>query len=213
MFERQNIIVLDLEVEHDPRTIEGGWRNKAGIGLSIGAFYAYDDDIVHWFDQHDLVDTITGLVNMQPLMVSFNGIGFDFALMRAVVRHTLHGGIAPNDIEDILQRFKELAARSYDILAEVWAADSAGKYERGLNSLDALLQANGLGHKTGSGEEAPHWWQQGAIARVVNYCRDDVLSTKRFFEYIAQHQGHIERSNGPLAIRYVTESSLICAPP
>lgn len=189
-----NIIVLDLEVLNSPK--EHGWNNKKALGLSIGCYYDYDFDCVVWFDRPSLRHTVTQLVERQPLMVSFNGISFDFALMRALLRHE-------EGLHTLCDQFKELASHSYDILAEIWRSDSQGKFERGLNSLDAILAANDLGAKSGSGDKAPLWWHDGLYAQVMNYCQDDVLLTKKLFEYIAENTGILHRRNGPLGIRWV----------
>lgn len=207
MFQHQNVIILDLEIQNDPTTVPNGWANKAGLGLAVGAWYSYRDDRVRWFDMANVLETIEHFVSDQPLMVSFNGISFDFALMRAVLHDPANAGM-----EAVLADFKALAAHSYDILAEVWRTDPKRKFERGLNSLDAILLANDLGQKSGSGEQAARWWQAGEYDRVKEYCADDVKLTKALFELICAQQGHIQRRNGPLAIRYVDDSLMISDP-
>ena len=156
--------------------------------------------------------TMAHLVERQPLMVSFNGIGFDFSLMRGLLRQEVddpasHPTMLGPDFVDWQERtialcdqFKLLAAQSYDILAEIWRVDSENKYVKGLNSLDAICQANGLGKKTGDGAQAPRDWAAGKIAKVLNDCSNDVLLTKRLFELVLTNDGTIQRSNGPITI-------------
>jgi hypothetical protein len=150
---RRNIIVLDLETLHSADSLPTGWNDKKALDLSIGAYWDYQDGRIHWFDRASLEATMRYLVERQPLMVSFNGIGFDFSLMRALLRQEAETfeGEAYQDMNWLCERFKTLAATSYDILAEIWAVDSEGKFVRGLNSLDAILAANNLGKKTGDG--------------------------------------------------------------
>jgi len=91
--------------------------------------------------------------------------------------------------------FKALCATSYDILAEIWAASPDTKSIKGLNSLDAIAQANGYGGKTGHGAQAPYDWAAGRWADVLNYCSNDVYLTQQLFEQIADGFP-IQRSNG-----------------
>lgn len=198
-FAGRNIAVLDIETRRSAKEVEGEWTNKAGLGISIGGYYDYQSEMIWWFDERTVIDAIELLLIHRPLLVSFNGIAFDFALMRAVVRHT--GEPLDDDTEKMLQAFKTwVKAESYDILAEVWRADAEGKYARGLNSLDALARANGLPPKTGNGEEAPIWWREGQHARVLNYCSHDIWLTRQLFELLAETGGVVQRSTGPLQL-------------
>ena len=208
MWEGQNMICLDLEVEHRPDDLATGWKDLAALGLSIGGLYDYQDQRVHWFDQQTLLATVEALVARQPLMISFNGIGFDFALMRALLRQRIRRGL---DYQQVCDQFAALAAQSYDILAEIWAAAPENRYQRG-NSLDALCQHNGLGAKTGHGAQAPRLWHEGRIAEVVNYCAMDIALTRRLAAHIAKNHGHLERRAGPVQMRYLTETGGIAAP-
>ena len=209
----QNIIVLDLETLQSANEVQGGWANKSGLGLSIGGYWDYAAEQFFWFGEETLLDVVRYLTAKRPLLVSFNGIRFDFALMRAVVRHTLiprdHPGMQA-DIEEILQSFKRLASSSYDILAEIWRTDAQGKFEGGLNSLDAHCAANGLGRKTGNGAQAPRDWQAGKKAKIIAYCATDIALTVELFELIRAQEGQIMRSNGPLQLqRWVNKAGEI----
>lgn len=184
-----------------------GWGNKATLGLSIGCYYDYSDSRMHWFDAHTLEETLTHFVQTQPLLVSFNGIAFDFPLMCDILRLGAdamnspgHGGDAQSyaaRLCALCDTFKDLYAASYDILAEIWRADPARKFTRWLNSLYAIAQANGLGGKLSHGAEAPRRWARGEHAHVLNYCQDDVLKTKALFEQIVE-TGVIKRGDGLL---------------
>ena len=198
MWDGQNIICLDVEVATSPDDLATGWNDLAALGLSIGGYYHYRDQRVHWFDRQTLRATITELVAQQPLMISFNGIAFDFALMRAVL-YALDG--RTTTVLEIGAAFEALAAQSYDLLAEIWAV-TGRVFARG-NSLDALSQHNGLGAKTGHGAQAPRLWQEGRIAEVVNYCQQHILLTCRLAELIATRHGYLSRPAGDLELRYL----------
>ena len=189
-----------------------GWDNKPALGLSVGCYWDYRDSRTHWFDVPTLEETIRHVVATQPLLVSFNGIAFDFPLMRGLLRQQADAlgkkesgfGLleAAHDVLQILcDAFKTLCASSYDILAEIWRIDPDRKFEPGLNSLGAISQANGYGAKLSHGSQAPRDWREGRYATVLNYCQDDVLKTKVLFEQIIV-TGEILRGDGqPIRLR------------
>lgn len=176
-----------------------GWDNKLLLGLSVGCYYDYLGGMYHWFDRATLEATVTSFVTRKPLLVSFNGIVFDFALMRALLRFDVPAEDAAR-MQALCDQFKAQCAESYDILAEIWRVSDAPRFSTGVHSLDAISVANGLGHKLSSGEQAPRLWQQGRYAEVLNYCQDDVKKTRLLFEQIF-NTGTIKRGDGvPLHI-------------
>lgn len=193
MFEGLPICIVDIEVAHSPADVPTGWNDKAALGLSIGAYYDYRDGLVHWFDRSVLAETVRSWVLDEVLLVSFNGIHFDFGVLAAVLFDAGDGALADD--------LTTLAANSYDILAEVWHI-TGRDYAKG-NSLDALCQVNNLGRKTGHGAHALRLWQEGRIAEVLNYCQNDVMLTKKLFELVAAQRGVLKRSAGPVRIRYI----------
>jgi hypothetical protein len=175
-----------------------GWDDKAALGLSIGCYWDYADSRIHWFDTPGLIEVIRLFVERMPLLVSFNGIGFDFPLLRELLLHASQTGFELSEAAVMAISFEALYTApefSYDILAEIWKVDPARKFEPGLNSLDAIAQANGLGAKLSHGAQAPRDWALGRYASVLNYCQDDVYKTKALFELIVS-QGFILRGDG-----------------
>ena len=187
-----------------------GWGKKADLGLSIGCYWDSRDQRCHFFDTHTLEETVRHLVETQPLLVSFNGIAFDFPLMRALLRqkadtlfHANYGATTGEHytLRSLCDAFKTLGASSYDLLAEIWKVDPARKFEHGLNSLDAISQANGLGAKLSHGAQAPRDWQAGRYAQVISHCQDDVYLTKALFEMICQGHPILRGDGQPIVLR------------
>lgn len=182
-----------------------GWENTTALGLSIGCFYSYVDNQCYWFDRHTLETTVRSFIKTQPLLVSFNGRALDFPLMEGLLRQQADLWFATEPeceegarlIRDC-NRFAALCSTSYDILQAIWQADPARKFERGLNSLGAISEANGLGKKEMDGATAPRLWAQGRYAEVLNYCQGDVLKTKALFENICQTGGRLLRGDKSL---------------
>lgn len=165
-----------------------GWEDHAALGLAIGCAYHYREDRLHWFDRATLADTVRALVVTAPLLVSFNGLGFDFPLMATLLREA-------DGLATLADAFTACWAHSYDLLAEIWKVDPERKYERGLNSLDTLSQANGYGAKALDGATAPRLWAHGRYAEVLNYVMADVAKTRALFEQVLA-TGSLVRGDG-----------------
>lgn len=170
---------------HDDTYAPIGWDDHVALGLSIASYWDYADGLVHWFDMHTLEATMRLFVERQPLVVGFNSKQFDLSLMGTVYRHQERMDSQYElQVLSLCEAWADLATRSYDLLDEIWRIDPDRKYERGLNSLDALCQANDLPRKEMDGATAPVLWRQGHIAEVVTYNVGDVLRTKALFELV-----------------------------
>lgn len=175
-----------------------GWNDPWRLGLSIGCYFSYASGRTHFFDQPTLLETMKQFLLHNCWLVTFNGHQFDLPLMLACVDEPLTPDGEP--ATTLPAAWTGLAQRSYDLLAAIWAADPPRKFERGLNSLDAIAQANGLGAKLSHGAQAPRDWAAGRYADVLNYCADDVYKTKMLFEQIVEY-GEILRGDGePIAL-------------
>ena len=203
-----NILVLDLETiysaddcfvchgsqdDHAP-TAPGnqsphawtpiGWDRKADLGISIGCYWDYDDMALHWFDHTTVEATVSMCVRRRPLLVSFNGITFDFPLMRALLH--ARSSIA---LEQLCASFKAQCSESYDVLQVIWNTYPAWRRGKGVCSLDALCAANALPRKTMQGSTAPRRWREGRYADVIAYNVADVLATRALFERMVTADG------------------------
>lgn len=187
-----------------------GWDDKARLGLSIGGFYSYRTDRIHWFDNNNLLATVAMLAEQQPLMVSFNGIKFDFPLIIKMLQQKIDELAMADDSRRhqagrTQRAFEVLFSNSYDILAEIWRADPEGKFKHGLNSLGAICEANGLGLKLGHDAQAPRDWKGGKKAEVINCCQDSICKTRYLFERIRADRGYLRRGDGSnINIRWIS---------
>lgn len=205
LFDGHTVICLDCEVLHSPDDLPSGWKDKAALGLSIGAYWDGLDGRVHWFDEENLWETIQHICDRHPMIISFNGKSFDSALMWECLGRRLSTRTTGEEVFRALAlQWQKLWVNSYDILAEVWRV-TGRDYAKG-NSLDALCAANGLQRKTGHGAHAPKLWQRGRIAEVLNYCRNDVEITLALAEMLTKRIGRLERQAGAIDIRYLAPS-------
>ena len=179
-------IVLDLETQKLSDEVEGGWNNIKDFGVAVAVLWheghyqegffsvhadwnedslkpaidALSDKGVYIWD----IDLLISYLESAPAIVSFNGINFDYEVLRPY-------GLQP----------ELLYHKSFDIL------DQLKKKLGHRVSLESVAQATlGVG-KTGSGVEAVRFWKEGKIDAVIDYCKQDVDITKRIYEFIQKH--------------------------
>ena len=151
------MVVFDLETQLGAAEV-GGWNKTSLMRVSCGvAWDSREDRFITYFE--DQVDELIGLLRKADLVVGFNVIGFDYRVLRGYSRYD----------------FRKL--KTLDILREVHAH---------LNyrvSLDSLAAATFNAGKTGDGLQALHWWKQGRLDLIEEYCRQDVRLTRDLFRH------------------------------
>jgi hypothetical protein len=163
-----SILVFDAEIENaipekDQAPIPGikyckGWHDHAGMGISVMGAYSTKSGRNHVYINYNK-DSVIEAVETHDLIVGFNSVRFDAALVKATWGYDI-----PN-------------WKHYDI----YLAILKGKFDHQKRvkgySLDPMAQANlGIG-KTGNGAEAPIDWQQGRLGNVIDYCLNDINIT------------------------------------
>lgn len=145
-----------------------GWRDYAGMGISVIGVCDYETDQYQLFCKDNFPE-FQALVDKTDVVVGFNNIAFDDQLCRA------NGISIP-------------ANKSYDLLQEIRVGARHMKASKNLKhgslSLDACCQANFDYGKSGNGAEAPIWWQRGEIGKVIDYCLRDVWLTAMLLERV-----------------------------
>lgn len=160
-----------------------GWKDHQGMGIACICCYDYKADRYRVFCRDNLAE-FAALVDAQECVVGFNNQRFDDLVLAA-------------------QGYEILAAKSYDLLQEIWRGLNLGSDFRpathGGYSLEAMCRANFLTTKTGNGADAPLQWQRGKVGTVIDYCLNDVRLTRRLLDrvircgYLAnpQQQGRV----------------------
>lgn len=184
-------LLYDAETKRVPYTggtkIDGieyadGWRDFANLGISVVCAFTYPDEKYHVFLERDLHE-FQSLVSEYEEIVSFNGVKFDDELCRQGY------GINIITTYDILREAYIAAGFDPDNLPRKETPISAMLAGRKPESpakgfgLDAIAKKNFKYGKSGRGDLAPIWFQQGNVSRVINYCLDDVkLEVNIFFQ-------------------------------
>jgi len=200
------MIIVDVEIE---KAIQGrgeerlpeieycqGWRDFAGMGISVVCTYDILTHLTRVFLKEDLGE-LSGYLDGK-WTAGFNTKRFDLPLLAE------HG----IDVDP---------GQHYDILEEIWIAlglnpDKFYYKTHGGWGLDAVCQATLGIAKTGHGALAPVWWQQGKRGKVIDYCCNDVWMEGALLTHVlsgntvrngqgdgADHELKLSR---PLALQY-----------
>ena len=140
----RNIVIYDLETKVPVDQCSKGWSSMDEMGISVGALFDYRTLRYRIFLQDNMQELIDRLNEANTLIVAFNHIWFDNRLLRAS--------------KYALKDDKEL--NNYDMLVVSRKGANAPFNAPGFK-LDDHLEALNLPLKTGSGVNAPIWWQEG----------------------------------------------------
>jgi DEAD/DEAH box helicase domain-containing protein len=156
-----NFVYFDIETERLAEEV-GGWNNIEQLGLSVGVTLHSRDDSFHVYRADQTTEFLADL-RAADCVVGFNSRGFDFRVLQPYVDFNL----------------KEL--NNIDLMLDIKAA--AG-LRVGLNNTCSATLGEG---KSGDGAESVQWWRDGRHDEVIEYCKQDVLLTRRLHEYGARH--------------------------
>lgn len=151
-----------------------GWRDYAGMGISCLCAYDFEERRYRVFDDSNIMEFFYDYSDY--LKVSFNGVAFD----NPVIAATWAGLSEQASLES-------LNKNSYDILASMWEGDGLSRTFGGGHGgykLDDTAFQNLNTRKSGNGADAPIWYQQGQLGKVIDYCLEDVRITARLFTLI-----------------------------
>jgi DEAD/DEAH box helicase domain-containing protein len=147
--------VFDVETKRSAAEV-GGWHKAEKMGVSVVVLYDSRQDAYRTFFENELDDFIKALKEFD-LVVGFNNKRFDNQVLSAYTDVDLY------------------SLPTLDILEEV--RNRLG-YRLSLNH----LAEHTLGvKKSGDGLQALHWYKQGKIDKIVEYCRDDVKITRDLY--------------------------------
>lgn len=171
------MIVVDVEIVkgilgRDERPLEGieycgGWRDFAGMGISVACTFDLRTRLSRCFFAEDMPE-LQAYLSGKPT-AGFNTRRFDLPLLA-------HHGVTVDQ------------TKHFDVLEQVWLAlgldpDRFEGKTHGGWSLDSIMQGTFGLSKSGHGALAPVWWQRGQRGKVIDYCLRDVWLEARLVEH------------------------------
>src|SRR5258706_14438779 len=158
----RNIVYFDLETQRSADEV-GGWDKIREMRMSVGVTYSTARGDYRIYGEKDVNDLLSEL-QRADLVVGFNNLGFDY---------------------EVLHRYTVLDLRqlpTLDMLVEV------KKRLPHRLSLDSIAHATMGVEKTAEGMQAIHWFREGKMLEIAEYCCYDVKLTKLVHEYGVQNR-------------------------
>lgn len=151
-------LILDLETKYTFRD----FIHPEQLGVTVVAVYDYSIDEGKVFLENEL-NQLFPLIEKSSYLIGYNIHYFDLPVLQPYY---------PGD-------FSKMAV--FDILEDI-----KGKIGKRLALNDILQATLGL-KKTGHGLMAIDYYKEGKIDQLKKYCLDDVMLTKKIFDYGVQH--------------------------
>ena len=150
------VIYFDVETQRSAQKVVGGWKYPERFGLALAVAYDTHDRSYKSYTEATVANLIE-LLHTADLIVGFNHLRFDYKVLSAYTAADLQS--LPN----------------FDMHAQLWTDE---RLRVGLDKLGQYTLGRG---KTADGLASIHWWQQGQIDKIEEYCKQDVALTKDLF--------------------------------
>ena len=158
----KHLVYFDLETQKSADEV-GGWGNVRDMRMSVGVTYSAARNEYRIYDERQVNELIAEL-QRADLIVGFNHLRFDYEV--------LHG----YTVFDMRQ------LPTLDLMVDL---------QKTLDhrlSLDAVATATLGVEKTAEGMQAIHWFRQGKVLQIAEYCCYDVKITRLLHEYGMKHR-------------------------
>jgi DEAD/DEAH box helicase domain-containing protein len=153
----QDIVSFDLETQFLADEV-GGWDNKAAMKISVAVTWSSREKKFRQYTEGQ-VQALIAQLKSADLVVGFNVINFDYAVLQAYTQE---------DLSKI---------PTLDMLVEVTRA--LGHRLK----LDSLATATLNAPKSADGLMAVKWWREGNLTDLCQYCQKDVEITRDLWEF------------------------------
>ncbi len=163
----RHYLVIDVETQKLVQEV-GGWDHVDKLGISVACAYDSKTDSFISYEEKDLGKLID--LCEERLVVGYNIRGFDLPVM---VPYGLK--IQGLDVFDIMFDIQTLTRRP-------------------ALKLEAIAQGTLGTGKSADGLMAVEWYKKGQIAKIIEYCMQDVKVTRDVFQFGRQN-GYIRIQN------------------
>jgi DEAD/DEAH box helicase domain-containing protein len=169
-------VVVDVEIQKTIEELPNGWDDTHLMGVAVACVYEYQTDRFRVYGARDVRALQERLLKADEV-IGFNTWAFDFPAIWGLPKR---------------ERVTQLQLKSNDLLRRIWQAlgydpDHFTKETHGGWSLDNVAGGTIGRKKIGYGGDAPRWYQNGEIERVINYCLDDVALERDLSDFIDKY--------------------------
>ena len=158
----KNIVYFDLETQKSADEV-GGWDKISRMGMSVGVTYHTGRGDYRIYGEGQ-VDELIKELQRADLVVGFNNLRFDYEVLH---------GYTTFDLRQL---------PTLDLLV-----DLQSRLQHRL-SLDSIATATLGVEKTAEGMQAIHWFREGKLLEIAEYCCYDVKITRLVHEYGVRHK-------------------------
>ncbi|MFH1292077.1 MAG: ribonuclease H-like domain-containing protein [bacterium] len=151
-----NEIVFDIETQNTFAEVENDFKK---FRISVVSIYEYADDKYTSFAENEL-GGLWPLLEKADRIIGYNSEHFDLPILN---------NYYPGDL---------LRLPHLDIIKIVF--DNLGKRLKLKDIAEATLDNI---TKSADGLQAIHWWKQGEIDKIKEYCEQDVKVTKEIYDF------------------------------
>jgi DEAD/DEAH box helicase domain-containing protein len=158
----KNVVYFDLETQKSAEEV-GGWDKIGLMKMSVGVTYSTTrGGYAIYGEKH--VDELLRELQRADLVVGFNNLRFDYEV--------LHG-------------YTTLDLRQLPTLDMLVVLQNQLQHRL---SLDSIATATFGVEKTAEGMQAIHWFKEGKLMDIAEYCCYDVKITRLVHEYGLQNR-------------------------
>ena len=159
--QQPHFVVFDLETQRSAQEV-GGWNKASEMKVSAAVLYdSRSQEFLH-FTEDNIFEFLRHLQQVD-LVIGFNILRFDYQVLSAYTRKSLHH------------------LPTLDLLHSIRSRLGYGL------SLDHLAGATLGVHKTGHGMQAIRWWNEKKIDKILEYCQEDVALTLGLYVHGRDH--------------------------
>ena len=146
-----------------------GWKDYTNMGISFLFAYCNWNKRIWVYDENNIND-VKALIKTADLVTGYNIFGFDTALLKATLARKGH----PEETG--------MKGKCYDMFYDIKKA-LKNNFPRGWTMDNVSSSTTGI-QKNGEGAKAPELWQDGELAKLINYGSQDVYAEAMLFEHI-----------------------------
>jgi hypothetical protein len=190
----KNCIIWDVEVQHGPDEVKGGWDNPEEMKLASAVVWDYKTNRYHFYLHEESKPELLNHLKHRTC-VGFNSVQFDTRVLLGNEVFTINVGdfFQTRKGDTTLEHIDLLLwyIRRYYNLPNNWKDLSTTlklpEIHDGTFTLDALCEATLGERKCGNGAHAPKLYQNKEYDKLLEYNLQDVRLTKKLFEHVLNH--------------------------